>query len=613
VRQRVHELLLGRPHGAVPGELLKLVFVDGHRHDGRVGRGFLDTLLGGDPRFRFDPAQARWFASDDQLLDLPLASAPFVVVDLETTGGAPAASGITEIGAVRVRGGRLEETFVTLVNPGRPIPPFVIGLTGITNDMVADAPPIATALPRFLAFAGRSVLVAHNAAFDVGHLTAARLHLDGQTLDLPSLCTLRLARRLLPELRRRGLDAVASELGISCTDRHRALADARIAAEVFCVFLERAEQRGLRTVADVLRFQRLAADGRPLVVNVPRERVDALPLEPGVYRLLGADGRVLYVGRARRLRERVGSYFRDDADHDRRTLSLVRRTHDVDVTETGSELAAALLEAQQIRDLRPRYNRLRGHLPRVWFVKLAERQVYTRLTVTTQLGLDRALYVGPFGSREQADGARALCGRAFGLRVCRGRADGPQATVPCVHGDAGPCSAPCARAIGPDLYRGRVEAFRAFVEGGGEAPTRIGESEAEELEALRRHQRKVGWIANRRHFLVLLPAPEPETAHFYAVMGGRVAVDARLGSTADFVAALRLVVERWEHYRAMPIARADVERMTIVAAWLRDRAEKGVLLPFDRLEEIEGRLDELTVTVNDFGLRGPMPPIDALR
>jgi DNA polymerase-3 subunit epsilon len=535
-----------------------------------------------------------------------------VVVDLETTGGAPAASGITEIGAVRVRGGHLEDTFVTLVNPGRPIPPFVRDLTGITDDMVAGAPPITEALPRFFAFAGRSVLVAHNATFDMGHLTAARRHVDGAGLDLPSLCTLRLARRLMPGHRRRGLDAVAADLGIVCTDRHRALGDARVAAEILRTFLARAAARGFRTVGDLVRFQTLALDGRPLVVHVPRERVEALPTSPGVYRLLGAEGRVLYVGRARRLRERVGAYFREDADHDRRTLALVRRTHDVEVTETGSELAAALLEAQQIHGLRPRFNQLRGHVPRVWFVKLAGPSPYGRLTVATRLQLDRATYLGPFTSREHAEAARLLCGRTFGLRVCRGRADGYEPTVPCAHDVPAPCAPPCARTIGADAYRDRMAAFRAFVDGAGELPDRLEESETRELERLRGHQRRVGWIANRRHLLVLLPGPDAEGAQFYAVMSGRVAVDARLGSSADLTAALRLVAERWPQYRDAPVERAEIERMTIVAAWLRDRAEKGVLLPFDRLEEIEARLEELTVTVTDFGLRGPMPPIDAL-
>jgi DNA polymerase-3 subunit epsilon len=535
------------------------------------------------------------------------------VVDLETTGGGPGDSGITEIGAVRVRGGRLEETFVTLVNPRRPIPPFVRDLTGITDDMVANAPDLADALPRFLAFAGGAVLVAHNAAFDVGHLTAARQQLEARPLDVPALCTLRLARRLLPELRRRNLDSVAGDLGIPCADRHRALGDARIAADVLRAFLTRAAERGFRTVADLVRFQTLAVDGRPLVVHVSRERLDALPPSPGVYRLLGRDGRVLYIGRARKLRERVGAYFREDADHDQRTLPLVRRTYDVDVTETGSELAAALLEAQQIRELRPRYNRLRGHVPHVWFVKLVAGQACPRLTLAIRLGRDRATYLGPFTGREHAEAARALCGRVFGLRLCRDRPGVADAATPCVPTDPSACSGPCARSVGAEAYRGRTDAFRAFVAGEHAAPAGIDDADVQELERLARHQRRVGWVANRRHLLVLLPAPGGETAHLYAVMGGRIAVDARLGSSADLTAALRLVADRWPEYRAAPIGRADVERMTIVAAWLRDRAEKGVLLPFDELEEIQHRLEELSVTISDFGLPGPMPPIDALR
>jgi len=530
------------------------------------------------------------------------------VVDLETTGGGPGDSGITEIGAVRVRGGRLEDTFVTLVNPRRPIPPFVRDLTGITDEMVASAPDLADALPRFLAFAGRAVLVAHNAAFDVGHLTAARQLLEARPLDVPALCTLRLARRLLPELRRRNLDSVAGDLGIPCADRHRALGDARIAADVLRAFLARAAERGFRTVADLVRFQTLAVDGRPLVVHVPRERIDALPSQPGVYRLLGRDGRILYIGRARKLRERVGAYFREDADHDQRTLPLVRRTYDVDVTETGSELAAALLEAQQIRELRPRYNRLRGHVPHVWFVKLGAGQSSARLTLAIRLGRDRATYLGPFTGREQAEAARALCGRVFGLPLCRERPDAI-AAVACPHGDPSPCS---ARNVDPETYRARTDVFRAFVAGEDMLPPGADDADAAELAGLARHQRRVGWVANRRHLLVLLPAPG-DTAHLYAVLGGRIAVDARLGSSADLMAALRLVTDRWPEYRAAPIGRADVERMTIVAAWLRDRAEKGVLLPFDELEEIQARLEELSVTISDFGLPGLMPPIDALR
>src|SRR5262249_32102083 len=157
--------------------------------------------------------ERRWRACIHDALARPVATAGVVVVDLETTGGAPGGSGITQIGAVRAPGGRPGATLVTVGHPARRIPPLARHPTGITDEMVADAPSLAEALPRFLEFAGDAVLVAHNAAFDVAHLDAAGRMLLGRPLDRPALCTLRLARRLLPELRRRSLDSVAATLG----------------------------------------------------------------------------------------------------------------------------------------------------------------------------------------------------------------------------------------------------------------------------------------------------------------------------------------------------------------------------------------------------------------
>src|SRR5262249_49885594 len=158
------------------------------------------SLLGDDGRFRFDAVDTRWRARIHDTLVRGLVDASFVVVDLECGGGVAGRESIIEIGAVRVQGGRIGDTFTTLVDPGRPIAPFVARLTGITDAMIAAAPPIAEALPRFLAFAGDAVLVAHNAAFDVGQLDAAHRWFTGAPLGRPALCTLRLARRLLPDL-----------------------------------------------------------------------------------------------------------------------------------------------------------------------------------------------------------------------------------------------------------------------------------------------------------------------------------------------------------------------------------------------------------------------------
>ncbi len=626
--------MTGRPAGATAEELLDLVFVARGR-DPEFGGRFLGALFGGDDRFRFDGDERRWRARIHDTLARALAEVAFVVVDLETTGGGPGGSSITEIGAVRVVGGRLRDRFVTLVNPGTPIPPFVVRLTGITDEMVADAPPIADVLPRFVDFAGDGILVAHNAAFDVAHLEAALRTCGLPPMAAPALCTLRLARRLLPESRRRGLDAVAAALGIACFDRHRALPDAEIAAEILCVFLERAAERGIARLDQLLDFQRSAVDGRPFIVHVPRERLDAVPHAPGVYHLLGEDGRLLYVGKARRLRDRLAAYFSNSTGHSARVLDLIRHVHDFRITETGSELAASLLEARQIRELKPPYNKQRKSLPRVGFLKLGLRSPYPRLWATARLATDRATYLGPFPSLVAAEDALSVLGRVFGLRTCAGRlAPAPDAT-PCLSGQVGACTAPCAARVDEAAYGAQVEACLAFLDGRDdaalarlaarreeyaealrfEAAARV-QRDIELLESLRRRRRTLDWVVTRQNFVVLLPAETRDAAVLYAVLGGRLAFETRVLATADLVVAAERVRERFADYQDRPLAPADVDGTTILAAWLRDRgAQDGVLLPLDGPDAIVDRLDELTVTVRDLHLAGvgPLPPIEAVR
>jgi len=631
MRQRIYDYLADRPAGAPAEELLDLVFTARGR-DPEFGPRFIATLLAPDPRFRL--VDGRWRATVNDALARPLADATFVVVDLETTGGAPGGSGITEIGAVRVAGGRLAETFVTLVNPMRPIPPFVTRLTGITNEMVAGAPPLADALPRFLAFAGDdAVLVAHNATFDVSHLSAARRWLSGEDLSHPHLCTLRLARRLLPDVRRRGLDSVAGALGIPCTDRHRALPDARITAEIFTVFLERLAERGVTRLDEALDFQRSAPDGRPFVVHVPRARLDDVPSAPGVYHLLGEDGRLLYVGKAVRLRERLASYFTNARDRAPRIVDLIRHTYDFRITETGSELAASLLEARQIRALRPPYNRQRKHLPRVGFVKIGARGPFPRVWVTERLAADGAVYVGPFRGRDAAEHAHAVLSRVFGLRTCAGRlAPAPDAT-PCLSGQVGACTAPCAARVDAEAYGRQVQRLLDVLDGTDDGPLAALAARRDQLAAemrfeaaarvqrdlelidrLRRRQRTLGWVVGRQNFLVLLPTVARDAAHLYAVLGGRLALETRVTAATDVHAAARLVHDRWADHQDRPLAREDVDGTTIVAAWLRDRrADEGIILPLDGPESVFERLDELVVTMTDLRPGAALPAIDDLR
>jgi DNA polymerase III subunit epsilon len=191
----------------------------------------------------------------------PLGTLDFVVVDVETTGWSPTTDGITEIGAVRLSGGEVREEFAGLINPGRPIPPDIVALTGITDAMVAPAPPVGAVLPGFLEFAAGAVLTAHNAPFDVGFLSAACAGTGRRWPGPPVLDTVTLARLLLTddEVPNCKLATLADFFGVTALPHHRALADARATAGVLAALLDRLPAAGVRTLAQLAAAERAAA------------------------------------------------------------------------------------------------------------------------------------------------------------------------------------------------------------------------------------------------------------------------------------------------------------------------------------------------------------------
>ena len=181
----------------------------------------------------------------------PFASIPFLVVDVETTGGsAQAGDRVTEVAAVFVHGGVVVDVFHSLVNPQRTIPWFITSLTGIDDAMVRHAPPFATIAGELAEHLAGRVFVAHNARFDWAFLSAEYARVATAPLDAiagAQLCTVRLARRLLSHLPRRNLDAVAWHYGVTIDGRHRALGDARATASVLLGLLRDAEKRDVHT------------------------------------------------------------------------------------------------------------------------------------------------------------------------------------------------------------------------------------------------------------------------------------------------------------------------------------------------------------------------------
>ncbi len=171
----------------------------------------------------------------------------YVVVDVETTGATPSEGDrVTEIAAVEVTGGRVGEAFSSLVDPGRPIPDWISRMTGITEEMVADAPPFEEVAGEVRARLEGRVFVAHNVPFDWRFVSAEMRRAASVLPEGPRLCTLRLARRALPDLPRKGLDAVTRHYDVEVEDRHRAEGDARATARVLLHLLEEADRKGVR-------------------------------------------------------------------------------------------------------------------------------------------------------------------------------------------------------------------------------------------------------------------------------------------------------------------------------------------------------------------------------
>jgi DNA polymerase-3 subunit epsilon len=379
-------------------------------------------------------------------LGTALVDTTFVVVDLETTGGSPIDSQITEIGAVKVRGGDVIGEFSTLVDPGGPIPPFITVLTGITNAMVIGAPKIDEALPTFLEFAGPdSVLVAHNAAFDARFLSHESARLGYRDWSPPVVCTVRLARRLVrdevPNLR---LATLASALR-GRTPCHRALADARATTDVLHALLELAGRWGVTHLDDLLWFQ--TAGGHPQA----RKRVLAqdLPRERGVYLFRDAHGTLLYVGKATNLRARVRSYF--SGDDRRRVDDLLRELATVEHIVARCDLEASVLEARLIRAHRPAYNRAQRGRAAPAFLRLTTER-YPRLTIARSPGEGT---LGPM-ARAAADAVREAIEEATSLRRCSDRIGARTRFAACVLAELGRCAAPCEGRVEPADYADTV-------------------------------------------------------------------------------------------------------------------------------------------------------------
>jgi len=269
-------------------------------------------------------------------------------VDIETSGSTPGRDGITEVAVITWDDGVVER-WSSLVNPQRSIPEFIQGLTGISNEMVADAPLFEELVPELKRRLAGRVFVAHNARFDYAFIKQGFLA-AGEDLRAPTLCTVKLSRKLFPKEARHNLDALTARHGLQAQGRHRAMADADLLLQFWQILMRDIAPEELDAAVHELL-------GRPsLPSHLDASLLADLPAGPGVYLFYGENDLPIYIGKSKTIRSRVLAHFSSDV-RSSKELSLAQQVRRVEWRETTGEISALLLEADLVKSMRPTHNR----------------------------------------------------------------------------------------------------------------------------------------------------------------------------------------------------------------------------------------------------------------
>jgi DNA polymerase III subunit epsilon len=567
----------------------------------------VEQLLRPSPVFAQD-ADSRWGLVAWSFAARTLDEVEFVVLDVETTGLAPGRHRVIEVGAVIVRGSELGATFSKLINPERRIPQFITQFTGISEYMVRRAASVATVLPRFREFIGERPIVGHNVGFDLSFLNyeADRCGLS-PAFAVEGVDTIALARRYLTGMRRAKLDRVAAALHVPVGTRHRALPDALVTAKVFMLLLARAREEGCETLEDFYRvLDGVAPDRAGMPAARPTGRMylnpawrQQFPLDPGVYLMKDEYGEVIYVGKAKCLRDRLTSYYSQPLGYTRKMDGLLQSVRAIETCVLGSELEALLVESRLIKQLQPRYNvQLRNyeHYP---FIKVDVQHPYPRFYATRDVAADGARYFGPFRSGRIVDATIELIQKVFPVRTCtRSLPPAAPPSEPCLRYHLKRCPAPCRGELSPEkaaAYQAAVEEACAFL--GGERDDLIDRLKREMFEAAARQdferaarlrdalrdadqvllgQRLVTGAVEANNLLIAYPSAAPEHVELYLVRHGRLAAQRRAARTAEGLGEeLRGLLAEAAALGRPPdrVGREEVDQINIIARWVHHHSE----------------------------------------
>jgi len=376
----------------------------------------------------------------------------YAILDIETTGGSPKVEKITEIAVYFHDGEKVVDEWSTLINPEKHIPPFITGLTGITNDMVADAPRFYDIAKELVERTADHIIVGHNVNFDYSFIKSEYSRL-GYNYHRETLCTVKLSKKIIPGHKSYSLGKLCDELGIEIHDRHRAAGDALATVKLFELLRDRSKLNGHAMEShfpSTLRYKNLNG-------NLSVEDIEALPDKAGTYYFFDENNTLLYIGKSISIKKRVLSHLGNS--NGKRALEMRERIASISYELTGSELIALLKESEEIKKNKPLYNRAQRRSLSHWGL-YEGKDAYGYITLKLARIQDELEHpVTSFNNKTEAREMLTrlvekhwLCQKLCGLYVTEGA---------CFHFGIRQCNGACVQKESVKEYNKRAEALLA--------------------------------------------------------------------------------------------------------------------------------------------------------
>jgi len=556
---------------------------------------------------------------------------PFVVVDVETTGSDAKKNRITDIACVIVKGGEIISEYESLVNPHQSIPPFISQMTGITYDMVINAPEAESVFSevRELFLDENTVFTAHNARFDWGFVNSTLDREGLNKLESPLLCTLKLARRLIPTKQKKNVGSLAEYFGIPVHNRHRAMGDASATAKFLIQLLEIAEaEHDIRTIEDLLKFQNKSIK-HFVAPSETQKRVAAqlelLPESPGIYKFFDSRNKILYIGKAKCLKDRVRSYFHFDTFTSKKIAQMFRQIHKIQWECTNTELEALLLESKLIKKHKPHYNTVDKKYKSYPFIKLTLADEFPAIQTCNSIEDDGSEYYGPIRSTALAEEIVRNVQKKFKIRKCEGKLKPSPDKKPSFYYHIKQCYSPCSCRINAKDYRKEIEKIQAYLSGVPEGliaqlEEQMGyysenlefekaEKVKQDIIGLRKifakDERYPNSLNNSNYILLTAASAQERTLDLFAIRTGLLNEHRTIGRKADLTEIKKEIHSIYFNGQAQigVFSKEDVDEIRIVSNWIHRQNGNCTTIFTEQKKESEF-LNELESVIRNFVFDG---------